>query len=108
MAATVWTHRIDGVNVNDFIDYATNVPEAEHAFGATVLLTILADSEPDYQALLTAIRTLYGPGPHTYELTPPGATSSRTMTIYFDGGATVDIAGRGAVTGRAIAPDPGI
>lgn len=130
VVATAWSHKVDGVELNDFANYGTNVPEAENGFGVTVLLTemqartpvfnrqqpieakftfmtyILADSPADYQALLDQLRALYGPGAHTYEWTPPGRDGSQSTTIYFDGPLSVDTFGVGAVTARAIALDP--
>jgi hypothetical protein len=130
--ATAWSHKIDGTELNDPANgYGTNVPEAEHGFGATVLLTEMQartpvfnrqqpiegkftfltwiffdwDKPEDYQTLLTALKVLYGPGAHTYEYTAPGQTSSQSTTVYFDGPAAVDSDGF-AVTARAIAPNP--
>lgn len=130
MVATGWSHKVDGIELNDFANYGTNVPEAENGAGVTVLLTemqartpvfnrqqpveskftfityILADSPSDYQTLLTQLRALYGPGAHTYEFQAPGQAASQSTTIYFDGPMSVDTFGVGVVTARAVAPDP--
>ena len=128
--AVKWSHKIDGVELNDFVDYVTNVPEASNGPGYQVLLTemqartpvfnrqqpldgrftfltyILMDSDADYQALLTQLMALYGPGAHTYEYTAPGQSVGQSTTVYFDGSPAVDLAGVGAVTARAVAPNP--
>jgi hypothetical protein len=128
--AKAWSHKIDGVELNDFIDFATNVPEAESDPGATVLLTemqgrtpvfnrqqpvegkftflitVLWDSPADYEALLASLKVLFSIGAHTYTYQAPGQSSSQSVTVYFDGGLTTDPAGIGACTARAIAPDP--
>ena len=127
-----WEHSIDGVPLNDFEAYATIVPEALAGGGVAVLLTemqarspvfnrqqpmegkftfltyILWDDQEDYQTKLAVLRALYGPGAHTYAYTAPGQSLARSATIYFDGPPSVDIFGIGAVTARAIAPEPAL
>lgn len=128
--AVKWSHKIDGVELNDWVSYATNVPEAENAPASNVLLTemqartpvfnrqqpvegkftfltwILFASTTDYEALLAALKVRYGPGAHTYSYQAPGQSVAQSTTVYFDGAVSVDLAGMGAVTARAIAPNP--
>ena len=128
--AARWSHKIDGVELNDFLSFATNVPEAESDPGASVLLTemqarspvfnrqqpvegkftflivVLWDDPADYEAKLATLKTLTGPGAHTYTYQAPGEEVTHTTTVYWDGGLTTDPGGIGACTARAIAPDP--
>lgn len=126
----VWEHSIDGIDINDFVTFATSVPEVQNRFGAQVLLTdmqarspvfnrqqpvagrytfliyAIAQTDEEYQARMLVLRSLVGPGVHTWVWKAPGEASSHTVLIYFDTGLITDDTGYGPVTAKAIAPEP--
>lgn len=129
--ATRWIHRIDGVDVNDAVRFSTRVPEAETEFGAQTRLTdmqartpvfdrqqpvpgrytfltqILWDTRADYLANLTLLKSLVGPGIHTYNRARAGADDTgESVSVYFETGLIVDGEDVGYATAKAIAPDP--
>lgn len=129
--ATRWYHRIDGVDVNDTVNFSTRVPEAETFFGAQVLLTdmqartpafnrqqpvpgrftfltqILWDDDAEYLARLAVLRSLTSPGLHTYSRARPGQDDAgESVQVYFETGLIVDDTDVGYATAKAIAPDP--
>ena len=126
-----WYHRIDGVDVNDTVRFSTRVPEAETAFGAqtllhdmqgrspifnrqqpvagryTFLVQILWDTHADYLANLALLKSLVGPGIHTYSRARPGQDDAgESVSVYFETGLVVDDTDVGYATAKAIAPDP--
>jgi hypothetical protein len=126
-----WIHRIDGVDVNDVVRFSTRVPETETEFGAQTLLTdmqarspafnrqqpvpgrytflvqILWDNAADYQANLALLKSLVGPGLHTYNRARPGTDDAgQSVSVYFDGGLVVDDTEVGYASAKAVAPDP--
>lgn len=127
--SSFWSHKIDGTELNDYTNYACEVPEADHYFGPealltdmqartpvfnrqqpvagkyTFLITVIASSDASYRTKLAALKALFAPGSHTYSQTPPGASSAVTATVYADGGLTVEDE-FGRCTARVVAPNP--
>jgi hypothetical protein len=126
-----WYHRIDGVDLNDAVVFNTRVPEAETEFGAQTRLTdmqartpvfdrqqpvagrytfltqILWDTHAEYLANLALLKSLVGPGIHTYNRARPGADDAgESVQVYFETGLVVDDTDVGYTTAKAIAPDP--
>jgi hypothetical protein len=124
-----WIHKIDGVDLNDAVDFVCRVPDVESEFGATALLTDMQARTPvfnraqpvagrftflvtvlgdaaEYRANLATLRVLVSPGLHTYTRAIPGQdVAGQSVAVYFDAGLVVD-SETGLCTARAIAPDP--
>lgn len=126
-----WIHKIDGVDLNDGVNFVDRVPDAENEFGAQTLLTdmqartpvfnrqqpvpgrfthliqMLWATEAEYLARLATLRTLTGPGIHTYTRARPGESDAgQSVSVYFETGLVVDDTDVGYCTAKAVAPDP--
>lgn len=132
MAITLrWVHKIDGVDLNDGVAFVDRVPEVLTYFGAqtrltdmqartpvfdrqqpvpgryTHLLQVLFDDDDQYQARLAILKTLTGPGLHTYTCAQPGQDDAgQSLAVYFETGLIVDDTDVGYCTAKAVAPDP--
>lgn len=130
VVATRWSHKIDGVELNDGINFVCTVPDAENEFGAqalltdmqartpvfnrqqpaagryTFLITILFYNDAEYLANLATLRARIAPGLHTYTREVPGQSAGQSVAVYFDGGLAVTDTELGVCTARAVAPNP--
>lgn len=111
---TVWSHDIDGTELNDFVAFITRVPEVDtilpqeailvQAMGDvpwfhrmqpreglfTFLVQMMPCSWQVYDARMAILNALFAPGVHTYTVQVRGATTPRVFTIVSEGGSMIE------------------
>lgn len=111
---TVWSHVVDGTELNDFVDFITQVPEVDTILPSEAILVQAAGDYPWFhrmqprEGLFTfliqmlpctwqvydtrrqLLDTLFAPGPHTYTPQVRGATTTRSFTIISEGNSIIN------------------
>jgi hypothetical protein len=127
--AEQWSYKIDGVEINDKVNFLVNVPDLENAFGLVdpVMVQIPGDypvfirTQPRdatiniqinmtscswavFYSRLTGLRALLSPGPHTLTAQVRGMPDEKSLTIIVIGFDTAPK--MRAVNVQAVIPAP--
>lgn len=118
MTALVFSHKVDGTELNDGTLSFCRVPEVDNGFaGEDILIqvqgdvpwfhriqpregqyTFLIDMGPcewaTYQSKRATLDALFSPGPHIYTHQVRGAGSATSCTIICDGGTMINVESR--------------
>lgn len=126
----VWSHKVDGVQLNDLVTFITQVPEVENGFEQTV---IMAPRDGDYPAFIrlqptegritfliavkgahtaalwhdrvATLKSIFTPGMHVYSTQVRGMPAIVGFRFVFPGGLMLDYSHRLA-SASCVVPKP--